>query len=123
MKNLTKKEEEIMSFFWTQGPMQVKDIQDLYKNPKPHVNTISTLIRILEDKGFVGHEPVGKAYKYYALVSKDNFKKDTLKKVINKYFNNSYLGVVSTLVEEEKISLEDLKQLVEKVEGAHRNKK
>lgn len=123
MKNLTKKEEEIMTFLWANGPMRVKDIQDLYDDPKPHVNTISTLIRILEDKGYVGYEPAGKAYKYYALVSKDIFKKDTLTKVISKYFNNSYVGAVSTLVEEEKVSIDDLKRLIEKVENAHKNKK
>ncbi|MFV0537559.1 MAG: BlaI/MecI/CopY family transcriptional regulator [Dysgonomonas sp.] len=123
MKNLTKKEEEILTFLWVKGPMRVKDIQDLYDDPKPHVNTISTLIRILEDKGYVGYKPVGKAYRYHALVSKDNFKKNTLKKVVSDYFNNSYLGVVSSLIEEEKVSVEDLKQLIEKVENAHKNKK
>ncbi|HML65501.1 MAG TPA: BlaI/MecI/CopY family transcriptional regulator [Dysgonomonas sp.] len=123
MKNLTKKEEEIMDILWSQGPMRVKDIQDLYDDPKPHVNTISTLIRILEDKGYVGYEPTGKAYRYYALVSKDSFKKNTLTKIISEYFNNSYLGAVSSLVEEEKISVEDLKGLIEKVEKAAKNKK
>jgi len=112
-----------MDILWSQGPMRVKDIQDLYDDPKPHVNTISTLIRILEDKGYVGYEPTGKAYRYYALVSKDSFKKHTLTKIISEYFNNSYLGAVSSLVEEEKISVEDLKGLIEKVENAAKNKK
>ncbi|GHV39747.1 transcriptional regulator [Bacteroidia bacterium] len=123
MKNLTRKEEEIMSILWANGPMKVKNIQDLYDEPKPHVNTISTLIRILEDKGYVGYEPAGKAYRYYALVSRDSFKQNTLKKVISEYFNNSYLGAVSSLVEEEKISIDDLKRLIEKVEKSHKNKK
>jgi predicted transcriptional regulator len=123
MKNLTKKEEEIMSILWANGPMRVKDIQDLYDEPKPHINTISTLIRILEDKGYVGYKPAGKAYRYYALVSKDNFKQNTLTKVISEYFNNSYLGAVSTLIEEEKIPIDDLKRLIEKVEKSHKNKK
>lgn len=120
MKGLTNKEEEIMDFFWKKGPLFVKDIQDLYTEPKPHVNTISTIVRILEDKGFVRHESLGKTYRYYAAISKEEFSKGTLRNVISKYFNNSYLGAVSSLVKEENISLEELKELIDKVEKAHK---
>lgn len=120
MKGLTNKEEEIMDFFWDKGSLFVKDIQDLYKEPKPHVNTISTIVRILEDKGFVGHESFGKTFRYHAQISKEEFRKGTLKSVINKYFNNSFLGAVSSLVDEEEISLDELKDLIEKVEQAHK---
>lgn len=120
MKGLTNKEEEIMTLLWEQGPMLVKDIQELYDEPKPHVNTISTIIRILEDKGFVGHESLGKTYRYHALISKDDFSKKTLKGVICKYFDNSYLGVVSSLIGEEEISIKELRELIDKVEKAHK---
>jgi len=116
MKHLTGKEEEIMTFLWEKGPMMVKDIQALYDDPQPHINTISTIIRILEDKGFVGHESLGRTYRYYALMDKQEFNKVTLKGIIRKYFNNSYLGVVSSLIKDEELSIEELKELIEEVE-------
>ena len=122
MKNLTNKEEEIMIFFWQKGPLFVKEIQDLYADPKPHINTISTIVRILEDKGFVGHESLGKTYRYFAIVSEEQFKNRTLKGVIQKYFNSSYLGAVSSLIQEEEISVDELKKFIEKVEKAHSKK-
>lgn len=121
MKSLTNKEEEIMVFFWSKGPLFVKQILDFYDEPKPHFNTLSTVVRGLEDKGFLGHEKTyGGSYQYFATVSEEEFRKGTLKNVISRYFNNSYLSAVSSLVKEEKISLDDLKKLIGDVENAHR---
>ena len=119
MKMLTAKEEEIMGHFWEKGPLFVKQLLDFYDEPRPHFNTLSTIVRGLEEKGFLSHEVFGNTYKYYAVVSRDDFKKKTLKGVISKYFNNSYLGAVSSLVKEEEISLDELKQLIRDVEKAH----
>ena len=116
MKGLTAKEEEIMGFFWEKGPLFVKEMLAFYEEPKPHFNTLSTIVRGLEDKGFLAHKTYGNTYQYYAVVNKEDFSKGTLKKVISKYFNNSYLSAVSSLVKEEDISLEDLKQLIAEVE-------
>lgn len=116
MKGLTAKEEEIMGFFWEKGPLYVKEIVEFYDEPRPHFNTISTYVRSLEEKGYVGHSGFGRTYQYYALVSREDFKKKTLRGVIGKYFNNSYLGVVSSLVKEEEISLDELKELIREVE-------
>ena len=74
----------------------------------------------MEEKGFLHHEVFGNTYQYYAVVSRDDFKKKTLKGVISKYFNNSYLGAVSSLVKEEDISVEELKQLIREVENANK---
>ena len=120
MKRLTAKEEEIMRIFWENGPMFVRGLLAYYEDPKPHYNTVSTLVRGLEEKGFVGYTPYGNTYQYYAVVSRDDFKKKTLKGVISKYFNNSYLGAVSSLVKEEDISVEELKQLIREVENANK---
>ena len=120
MKGLTAKEEEIMGFFWEKGPLYVKQIVELYDEPRPHFNTISTYVRLLEEKGYVGHQGFGRTYQYYALVSREDFKKKTLRGVISKYFNNSYLGVVSSLVQEEEISLDELKELIREVEKANK---
>ena len=116
MKGLTAKEEEIMGFFWEKGPLFVKEMLAFYEEPKPHFNTLSTIVRGLEDKGFLSHHTYGNTYQYYAVVSEEDFRKRTLKNVISKYFNNSYLGAVSSLVKEEDISLEELKQLIQEVE-------
>lgn len=119
MKNLTAKEEEIMGYFWENGPLFVKQLLAFYRDPKPHFNTLSTIVRGLEEKGFLSHTPYGNTYQYYAVVSKDEFKGRTLRGVISKYFDNSYLGIVSSLVKEEKVSLEELKELVREVENSY----
>ena len=121
MKRLTAKEEEVMGWFWEKGPLFVRELLSFYDEPKPHFNTLSTVVRGLEEKGFVGHKAYGNTYQYYALVSRDDYRKGTLRGVISKYFDNSYLGVVSTLVQEEKISVEELKELIKQVEAGERH--
>ena len=116
MKRLTAKEEEVMGWFWEKGPLFVRELLSFYDDPKPHFNTLSTVVRGLEEKGFVGHRAYGNTYQYYATVSRDDYRRGTLRGVISKYFDNSYLGVVSTLVQEEKISVEELKELIKQVE-------
>lgn len=116
MKPLTAKEEEIMRFFWKKGPMFVRQLVELYEEPRPHFNTLSTIVRGLEDKGYLSHSVFGNTYQYYAAVSEDEFRKKTLRGVISKYFNNSFLGAVSSLVKEEDISVEELKELIRQVE-------
>ena len=105
MKGLTAKEEEIMGFFWEKGHLFVKEMLAFYEEPKPHFNTLSTIVRGLEDKGFLAHYIFGNTYQYYPIVSEEDFRKGTLRNVISKYFNNSYLNAVSSLVKKEDISL------------------
>lgn len=106
-----------MEHFWEKGPMLIKELRELYPEPKPHVNTLSTLVRILENKGFVSHKAFGNTYQYYPVVSKEEYSGRSLSGVISNCFNNSYLNAVSTLVREEKISIEELKQLIKEMEG------
>lgn len=120
MKGLTAKEEEIMGFFWEKGPLFVKELLAFYSDPKPHFNTLSTIVRGLEEKGYLSHEAFGNTYRYFAVVSSEEFRSRTLKGVISKYFNNSYLSAVSSLVKKEEISVDELKQLIQEVEDAHR---
>lgn len=120
MKRLTAKEEEIMGFFWEKGPLFVKEILSFYDDPKPHFNTLSTIVRGLEEKGYLAHNTYGNTYQYYAALTEDEFRKNTLKGVINKYFNNSFLSAVSSLVQEEDISLNELKKLIEEVENGNK---
>jgi predicted transcriptional regulator len=123
MKHLTKREEEIMNIFWEKGKLFVKDlIEDLPDEPKPHYNTISTIVRGLEEKGFVGHEQFGNTYRYFALISMDEFRKNTLKKLVGKYFDKSYASVVSMFVQEEKISLEEIQELIRQAKASKKEK-
>ena len=94
MKGLTAKEEEIMGFFWEKGPLFVKEMLAFYEDPKPHFNTLSTIVRGLEEKGFLAHYTFGNTYQYYPVVSEEDFRKGTLRNVISKYFNNSYHEIV-----------------------------
>ena len=115
MQKLTNKEEEVMQFFWERGPMFVKDIVALYDDPKPHINTISTMVRLLESKGFVDHEVFGNTYRYFPVISQEEFSKGLLGNVVTRYFESSYKRVVSALIAEEKISVDELEELIRKV--------
>lgn len=116
MKKLTRKEEVIMNHFWDRGPLFVRELRELYPEPKPHFSTLSTQVRTLQDEGFVGHKAYGPTYQYFAKVSREEYKQRSLIGLIDKYFDNSYLSAVSALVKEEKISVEDLKELIDMVE-------
>lgn len=119
---LTPREEEVMQLLWDNGPKFVRELLEYYPDPRPHFNTISTVIRSLEEKGFVGHEAVSGAYRYHAIKEKDIFREQSLSQLIKGYFNNSYLGAVSALVEEEKISVQELKELIELIESDNSSK-
>lgn len=112
---LTPKEEEIMELFWEHGPMFVRELQELYEEPRPHFNTLSTMVRILEDKGLVGHTAFGKSYRYYALMDREAFSENSLKNVIGKYFGSSVFSAVSTLVKNEELSEEEIQELLEMI--------
>ena len=120
MKGLTAKEEEIMGFFWEKGPLFVKELLAYYNEPKPHFNTLSTIVRGLEEKGYLAHYTFGNTYQYYAVITEDGYRKGTLRNVVSKYFNNSFLSAVSSLVKEEDISLDDLKKLIQEVEEGNK---
>jgi predicted transcriptional regulator len=116
MRRLTKKEEAIMSRFWEHGELFVRELRELYPDPKPHFNTLSTQVRTLEAAGFLAHEVFGPTYRYRAAVSQDEYREATLTTVVDKFFGNSYLRAVSALVKDEKISVEELKELIREIE-------
>ena len=118
MKKLTQREEEILQLFWEKGPMFVKELKELYSDQKLHYNTLSTMVRAMAEKGFIGHEQFGNTHRYFAVITKEEYSKRTLGNVVKKYFNNSYKNVVSALVEEENLSVEDLKKLISEIENS-----
>ena len=116
-KRLTSKEEEILGYFWAKGPLFVRELLDLQEEPKPHYNTLSTIVRTLEEKGYIGYKVFGNTHQYYALISEDEYRKKTLKQVVDKYFDNSYTRVVSTLIEEEALTLDELQELIQQIKN------
>lgn len=118
---LTEREAEVIKQLWERGPLTVRQLLEAYPDPKPHVNTVSTMVRILEDKGYVSHDPdSSKPFRYFALAQASDFAGRSLAKVIKSYFNNSYTSAVSALVEEEKISVDELKQIIDMIENKNR---
>ena len=116
MEKLTNKEEEIMHILWKLEKAFVKDVLAEIKEEKPHYNTLSTIIRNLEDKGYVAYTAYGKTHQYYPIVKKEDYRKRFMNLAIDNYFNNSYKNVVSFFAEEEKISVEELKEIIELIE-------
>ena len=116
MKRLTKKEEIIMNHFWERGPLFVRELRELYPDPKPHFSTLSTQVRTLQEEGFIDHKAYGPTYQYFAKVTPEEYKQRWLTGLIDKYFGNAYIDVVSALVQEEKISVEELKELIALIE-------
>lgn len=117
---LTEKESIIMNMLWDNGPMFVREMLEHYPEPRPHFNTVSTLVRILEGKGYVSHEVVGNSHRFFATADKTAFQERGIADVIKNYFNNSYKMAVSALVEDEKLSVDDLKEIIQYIEKKNR---
>jgi predicted transcriptional regulator len=115
MKELTKAEEQIMQLLWEQEKAFVKDIVEKMPNPKPAYNTVSTIIRILEKKGFVGYTAYGKTHEYFPLVSRKDYTRTYMKNFMRNYFSGSFQEMVSFFAREDHMSLSDLDELVEDV--------
>lgn len=114
---LTPKETVIMQLLWEHGPLLVREMLELYPEPRPHFNTVATTARILEDKGYVEHTTEGGARRYSARTGIENVRRSKLSQLVADFFNNSYRGAVSALVEEEKISVDELKEIIAMVEN------
>lgn len=122
MEKLTNKEEEIMRVLWKLKKGFVKEVVAELPIPKPHYNTISTIIRNMEEKGFIKHQAFGKTHQYYPSVTKEEYRKMFMHKTIQNYFENSYKNVVSFFAKEEKISVDELKEIISIIEKSQKNK-
>jgi len=115
MKTLTKAEEQIIRVMWDLGKATVKEIRAQLPDPKPAVNTVSTIVRILESKGFVGHEKKGRGYVYFPLVRKEDYTKHHLRRMVNHYFNGSFKNLVSFFARSENIDVRELEEILEEL--------
>ncbi|PWS30951.1 BlaI/MecI/CopY family transcriptional regulator [Pedobacter paludis] len=112
MEELTKAEERIMQVLWKLDKAFVKDIiEELEEEPKPPYNTISSIVRLLEKKGYVAYKAYGKTYEYFPAISKDEYAKTTFSKLFSGYFNCSPTSLLSFMVKEEKLSEKDIEEI------------
>ncbi|MDO1513948.1 BlaI/MecI/CopY family transcriptional regulator [Maribacter confluentis] len=116
MEKLTNKEEEIMKILWFLKKGFVKEIMAEITDNKPHYNTLSTIVRNLEEKGFVDFIAYGKTHQYYPIISKENYYKAHVNEDMVSYFDNSYKNLVSFFAKEEKISVKELKEIINLIE-------
>lgn len=114
---LTIKEEEVMELIWKLAPCAPKDVVACYPEPQPHVNTIATMFQLLERKGYLIHETKGRGYLYRPLVKKSEYRECKMNDLVRGYFDNSYLNVVSALVDDEKVNEGELMALLRKLQA------
>lgn len=119
-KKLTKAEEEIMQIIWEKGRVLVSDILDELGEPRPPHSSISSIVRILEKKGFVDHKAYGRTYEYFPIVAKDVYSKHSVRNLISQYFGGSANRLVSFLVEENDLSIKELSQLMDQLKNTNK---
>ena len=116
IKELTKAEEQIMQALWDLEKAFVKDVVDLLPEPKPAYNTVSTIIRILESKGFIDHEAFGKSHRYFPLISIEEYKSFATEKLLSGYFENSVENMFSFFVKEKKLNLKEADEILKLID-------
>ena len=116
IKELTRAEEQLMQILWQLKKGFVKDVMEQLPEPKPAYNTVSTIIRILETKGFVGHTAYGKSHEYHAVISKEEYQNFATDKLMNGYFDNSVKHIFSYFVKKEKIDLKEADEIMKLIE-------
>ena len=117
MEKLTNKEEEIMKIVWRLKKAFVKEIMAEIPGDKPHYNTLSTIVRNLQEKGFVDHEAFGNTHRYFPVISMEHYRKRFVSTTLADYFGNSYKDLVSHFAREEKISVEELREIITLIEN------
>ena len=106
-----------MRLFWEHGPMFVREVLALLPEPRPHVNTVATFVRILEQKGFLGHESFGHNHRFYPRMTAEEYSRSALRSVVSRYFDNSLRGAISALIGDEKLSADEIRELIEMVQN------
>jgi BlaI family penicillinase repressor len=123
IKELTKAEEQIMQIMWQLNEAIVKEIIDKIPDPKPAYNTVSTVVRVLEGKGFIDHKAYGNSHVYYPVISETEYKKFTFDKMMKSYFDDSYKSLVSFIADEKKLGIKELDELTTLIDNLKSKKK
>jgi predicted transcriptional regulator len=117
MRPLTKAEEQIMQTIWRLEKAFLKDIVEAQPEPRPHSNTVATILKILVDKGFVGITPIGRVHQYYPLVSKAEYSSNSIRNLVEGYFEGSFSDAVSFMVKQKDISVKELELLLQQIKN------
>jgi BlaI family penicillinase repressor len=117
MVKLAKREEQIMQAFWEAGRAFIRDIIPLLPDPKPHYNSVATMVKILEDKGFLQRESVGNMYCYVPMIQREDYQKHALKDIVSQYFDNSYPRMLAFFAKEQNLSEKELNEILELIKS------
>lgn len=117
LKELTRAEDQVMQILWRLGKGFVKDIIEKMPEPRPAYNTVSTIVRILETKGFVDHKAYGKTHEYFPLISKEKYTRFYLNNMLKGYFNGSFQNLVSFFAKENRMDIRELEKLLQELKN------
>ena len=112
MQKLAKREEQIMQACWHLGNAFIKEIITELPEPRPHYNSVATMVRILEEKGFLDHESFGNTFRYFPVISKEEYQKHAMGDIVKQYFNNSYTSMLVFFAKEQKLSKKELAEIL-----------
>jgi len=118
MQKLAKREEQIMQVFWSLEKAFIKEVIPELPDPKPHYNSVATMVKILEDKGFLSHESVGNIFRYFPVITKEDYQKHAMKDIVSQYFDNSYPSMLAFFAKEQKISESELNEILEIIKSS-----
>ncbi|MTB53645.1 BlaI/MecI/CopY family transcriptional regulator [Lewinella sp. W8] len=117
MRKLAKREAQIMQAIWHLEKAFIKEIVEQLPDPKPHYNSVSTMVKLLEDKGFVDHEKLGNAYRYFAVVSKEDYQEEVVDDVVRGFFDDSPMKLVNYFAKEQKLDAQDLERILKMIKS------
>jgi predicted transcriptional regulator len=117
MQKLGKREEQIMQVFWNLKKAFIKEIIPEMPEPKPHYNSVATMVKILEDKGFLTHETVGNIFQYVPLISREDYQRYAMKDIVGQYFNNSYSSMLTFFAKEQNVTSEELNEIIKLIKN------
>lgn len=117
MVKLAKREEQIMQVFWQLERAFIKEIIPLLPDPKPHYNSVATMVKILEEKGFLDHETIGNVYRYFPVIKKEDYQKHAMKDIVSQYFDNSYPRMLAFFAKQQNLSEQELNEILEQIKS------
>ena len=115
MIKLAKREEQIMQVYWELGKAFIKEVIPHLPAPQPNYNSVATMVKILEEKGFLDHESVGNLYRYFPIITREDYQKHTMKDIVSQYFDNSYPRMLAFFAKEQNLSEEELKEILQMI--------